>query len=299
MFGNLMNSFFYGKSGKGDYRQENLPTTRWQLFWEMLGVRLSALFRLNLIYVVIWLPALLVLLRGTMTALSMMADAQPLEDVQAALMGTLLMLAPCIAITGPATAGLSYVTRNWARDEHAFLWTDFKDAMKENWKQSLVASIVTGVTPLLVYVGWIFYGQMAETMPLMRIPQFLLAMAALLWSLAVTYVYPLIVTYEMPLKTIVINALLLAVGRLPQSVAMRVLLTLPVVIAVGASFLFNPITVAMVLLLYYVMIGFGLSRFITASYTNAAFDRFINSRIEGAQVNRGLRQDDTKGKMEE
>ena len=42
------------------------------------------------------------------------------------------------------------------------------------------------------------------------------------------------------------------------------------------------------------LLGFGLSRFVTASYTNAVFDRFINSRIEGAVVNRGLnlQQDD-------
>ena len=38
------------------------------------------------------------------------------------------------------------------------------------------------------------------------------------------------------------------------------------------------------------LIGFGLSRFITASYTNAVFDRFINPRIEGAKVNQGLRE---------
>ena len=47
-----------------------------------------------------------------------------------------------------------------------------------------------------------------------------------------------------------------------------------------------------VLGVYYVLIGFGLSRFITASYTNAVFDRFINARIEGAKVNQGLREED-------
>ena len=50
--------------------------------------------------------------------------------------------------------------------------------------------------------------------------------------------------------------------------------------------------IPMVLLGYYVLIGFGLSRFVTASYTNAQFDKYINSRIEGAQVNRGLAEDD-------
>ena len=62
MFGKMMNSFYYGKSGKGDYRKEDLPTNRWQLFWEMLRVRFSALMRLNLLYMLVWLPAMIVLL---------------------------------------------------------------------------------------------------------------------------------------------------------------------------------------------------------------------------------------------
>ena len=31
-FGNLMNNYFYGKSGKGDYRIEDMPQNRFQLF---------------------------------------------------------------------------------------------------------------------------------------------------------------------------------------------------------------------------------------------------------------------------
>ena len=56
MFGKFMNNYYYGKSGKGDYNPEDLPRTRMQLFWEMLRTRLSALMRLNLIYVLPWIP---------------------------------------------------------------------------------------------------------------------------------------------------------------------------------------------------------------------------------------------------
>ena len=42
---------------------------------------------------------------------------------------------------------------------------------------------------------------------------------------------------------------------------------------------------------YYFIIGFAMSRFITASFTNAVFDKYINSQIEGAVVNRGLNTD--------
>ena len=50
------------------------------------------------------------------------------------------------------------------------------------------------------------------------------------------------------------------------------------------------IVAVMLLGAYYAIIGFSLSRFVTASYTNAVFDRFINPRIEGAPVNKGLRE---------
>ena len=52
------------------------------------------------------------------------------------------------------------------------------------------------------------------------------------------------------------------------------------------------------LLLYYVVIGFGLSRFVGASYANAVFDRYINPNVEGAQIGRGL-YTDTDGDEDE
>ena len=61
MFGKFMNNYYYGKSGKGDYQKEHLPRTRWQLFWEMLRVRLAGLFRLNLMTIVLWLPTMYIL----------------------------------------------------------------------------------------------------------------------------------------------------------------------------------------------------------------------------------------------
>ena len=55
----------------------------------------------------------------------------------------------------------------------------------------------------------------------------------------------------------------------------------------------------MVLFGYYMLVGFSLSRFVTASYTNAQFDKYINSRIEGAPVNRGLAEEDDEEYEEE
>ena len=81
MFGRMMNRYYYGKSGKGDYTKEDLPETRWQLFWEMLRVRFTSLFKLNLLYVLAWIPAIFVIGRGLMMGYNGLAA---LSEMQAA-----------------------------------------------------------------------------------------------------------------------------------------------------------------------------------------------------------------------
>ena len=295
MFGKMMNNFYYGKSGKGDFNKDDLPTNRWQLFWEMLRVRFSALIRLNLMYVVAWLPTMIVIMIGAMSLLTGLTgeDGEMVENVmelaQSILFSTLVLLIPCVTITGIVTPGVAYVTRNWSRDEHAFIWSDFKDAVKENWKQGLVLSLVTSLVPLIVYTCWNFYGSLASTQSaVMIVPQVLVLMVGVIWYLALTYMHPLIVSYKLKMKDVLRNGVLLAIARLPMSVGIRLLHCLPMVIGVGLAFFVSPMYCILGLFAYYLIIGFSLSRFVTASYTNAVFDRFINSKIEGAVVNRGL-----------
>ena len=330
MFGKMMNRFYYGKSGKGDFTKEDLPQNRWQLFWEMLRVRFSALIRLNLMYMVVWLPTIFIIVNLVLVCLSGLSETQPdvatgTTEIEAtAVVGTaeteadvaagtdgvlaedeayqsflgiipslilqaLLLLIPCIAITGPFTAGVAYVTRNWARDEHAFIWSDFWDAVKANWKQGLLVSLITSLMPAILYVCYQFYGEMAQQSMLYIIPQVLCVMVAFIWLCSLTYMYPQMVTYKLTFRGLVRNSLIMAVGRLPMSVGLKLLSLVPVALGVVVS-LFTPYFqyALMIIILYYVLIGFTLSRFVGASYANAVFDHYINPNIEGAEVNRGL-----------
>ena len=359
MFGRMINNYYYGKSGKGDFRKDDLPETRMQLFWDTLRTRLSNLFRLNLMYAVIWIPAVIVLLvnagnvwdslqmqsviisynyaeytelaqeknfevglteeeynayrsglmiyndanyeaylervgdsEATLTQEQFLTYRQTMKtSLQNSILRLLAWLIPCIAITGPLTAGICYVTRNWARDEHAFIWSDFRDAVKENWKIPLVLSTVTGVLPAGIYAGWLTYGNMAASNAIMVLPQMLVVLAGILWALMITYMHPLTVTYDLKLKGVLRNGFLLGIARLPFSIGIRLLHCVPMLIAFAAVWFFgmDPLLALVILSAYYMLIGFALSRFITASYTNAVFDRFINSRIDGAKVNQGLR----------
>jgi len=322
MFGRLMNSYYYGKSGKGDYRREDLPKNRWQLFWEMLRVRLSGICRMNLMTVILWIPMMLVIMMLVNTLVSAsdfrpMTDAatgetymaivyDPLTDeagnpigeqVVTSLSGTLsmalIMLFPCILITGPAQAGMAYVMRNWARDEHAFPWADFKDAVKDNWKQALGISAITGLLPCVMYVGYNFYQRMLQKSAFFIVPQMLMISLGVVWFLALVFFYPLMVTYRMGFMQLIKNGFVLALGRLPMTVGIRLIALLPTIIAVAVMFLSSSWLYALLALaLYYVIVGNGMTRFIFASFTNGVFDKFINIHIEGVEVNRGLAKDD-------
>ena len=321
MFGKMMNRYYYGKSGKGDYTKEDLPETRMQLFWEMLRVRFTSLFKLNLLYMLAWIPAMIVIGRGLimgyngLAALSEMqaqvdagaATAEALAQMngemvdylKAVLSQTLILLFPAIAITGPFTAGLCYVTRNWARDEHSFILSDFMQAARENWKQALLTSAITGAVPSLLYVCYNFYGEMAGDNMLFLLPQALCLIIGVLWLCSLLYIYPQMVTYAMNYKTLVRNSFIMAISCLPMTIAIKLLTLVPALICAAVSLFTSYAVYAMLAFgLYYILLGFALSRFVGASYTNGVFDRVLNARIEGAQVNRGLYNEEDEDETE-
>ena len=322
MFGKMMNRFYYGKAGKGDFTKEDLPETRMQLFWEMLRVRFTGLFRVNLLYVLAWIPAIIVIGRGVLMgyngllALSEMqtqvdagtATVEALNEMNIEMMGylkavltqTLVLLIPALSITGPFTAGLCYVTRNWARDEHSFVLSDFWQAVKENWKQALPTSIITSLIPMMVYVCYTFYGDMAGSNVFFLVPQALSIVVCVLWLCSLMYIYPQMVTYEMNYKTLIRNSFIMAISCLPMTVGLKLLSIVPALICGVIAFL-TPYAVYAMLAnaAYYILLGFALSRFVGASFTNGVFDRMLNARIEGAQVNRGLYNEEDEEEEEQ
>ena len=163
----------------------------------------------------------------------------------------------------------------------------------ENWKQGLGVSAITSVLPIVIYICWNFYGAQADQNALFLVPQILVMMLGIIWMLGLTFMYPLMVSYKMTFGQVVKNGIMLGVGRLPQTVGVRLVVLVPALIC-AALLVFTSIGMYALLVLggYYLVLGIALARFIYASFTNGVFDRYINSRIEGVQVNRGLADED-------
>lgn len=293
-FGNLMNNYFYGKQGKGDFTLENLPQNRRQLFGEVLKVRWSAMFGVNLLYMVIWLPAIAWTFLNLFTLYNILgaeAGTFTAEDVNGLITTYLLIMIPCVAITGPFNAGVTYVLRNWARDEHSFVLSDFKDALKANWKQALVVSLIDGLLPFLMYTCWRFYGSMLANSAFYMVPTALVLLVFIVWKLSSMLAYPMLITYDLKLKDVIRNSILLTLAKLPYAILIKLATLVVPALAVGLGLLIPSIQmqIMMVVAMLYFIWLVAFNKLIVVSYANWLFETYLNPRIEGARTNIGLR----------
>ena len=291
-FKNLMNNYFYGKQGQGDFTIENLPQNRRQLFGEVLKVRWSSLFGVNLLYMIAWIPAIIWTFINAMALFGMLSaeDATELQSAGGLLSSWLLIMIPCIAITGPFNAGVTYVLRNWARDEHSFVLSDFKDAVKANWKQALAVSTISGALPFLVYTGFTFYSGMMGSSLIFALPLALVLLLGIIWSLASMLMMPMLITYDLKLKDVIRNSVLLSLAKLPFAVLIKLATLVLPALAFGLMLLIPDIQVhiLLVVVLLYLVFMVAFNKLITVSFANWLCETYLNARI-GAQTNIGLR----------
>lgn len=289
----LMNNYFYGKQGKGDYTVADMPQNRLALFGEVLKVRWSGLFGVNLLYMVTWIPAIAWTFINVLALYNLLnAEAGVSGDDIIGLMNTWLMvMIPCIAITGPFNAGVTYVLRNWARDEHSFVLSDFKDALKANWKQALVISLIDGVMPFLVVTCWRFYSGMLSRSMIFILPAALTLLMGVTWTLASMLAYPMLITYELKTLDVIRNSVLMTVAKLPFALLIKLATLIIPALAYGLMALIPNIQmqVLMVVVLLYLTFMVAFNKLITVSYANWLFETYLNPRIEGARTNIGLR----------
>ena len=276
----LFSGMFSGKSNRPYFTPDMMPKNRFELFFEMLKLNLFNLLKVNLMYFVFWIPFWI----WTWMNLSVLLTYDSVEAfaVDGYMMVYALGAALCVMITGPAKCALKYITRNYARDEHVWLWSDFIGAIKANWKQGLALSVLNGLFLFLFVYGLSFYNNMAAATGsyVYLFLQVLLVVLGVMFLLMNLCAWPMMVTYDLKFTQILRNSLVLAIGRLPQSVLFGLITIIPLIIAgFWMPFLF-----------WYFIIGYALASFVNCSYTNAVFDRFFNTRIEGAEVGRGMQK---------
>lgn len=127
-----------------------------------------------------------------------------------------VLLIPC----GLASAGITNVCRNLARDKHSFMLSDFFATVKKNWKQALPAGIINLIVNVLTGYAIYFYFFGTDF-----ISVFGLAVALLIFvifSFMKYHIWLILITFKLKLGKIYKNSFLFAFVNLKRNIAVGV-----------------------------------------------------------------------------
>ncbi len=174
---------------------------------------------------------------------------------QLVLLNVLYLLA-CVPIVtiGPATAAMNYVCRNFSQAKPVFFFSDFIEKCKEHFKQGLIVWLIQlAVGALLVgsFFSWTDEGFNASegfrTAAVIVI--FVFAYALLFSSF---YIYPMMVSFDLSVKQLIRNSVILAVTQLWRNIVIFLVLAAFAVL----TFLFWPLTFPVPLFLAFTVLCF-------------------------------------------
>lgn len=133
--------------------------------------------------------------------------------------------------SGPATAGMHYILRNYAREENAFILSDFWDAIKDNFKQSLAVFIIDILFMFIFFYGIYFYSSQTN---ILRFAKYILYCLFIFYTIVHLFIYPLMVRYKLSLGKLLKNAALFSMASLLYSFLVIILLGL---LTIGIGYL--------------------------------------------------------------
>ncbi len=169
-----------------------------------------------------------------------------------------------LMLTGPFTAGFTYVIRNYAKQEHTFIVSDFFEHTKKNWKFALLTSVLSYLVIYLLLQALVFYNSffVSAGLPL-GVLYTVFSVISILLIIMSFYVYPILITFKMKYRTVLKNAWTFAVLKLPQNFIIFALL-----FAINAGLFYVSFFVWLLPEIWFILMAFFLTGFtaFTANY---------------------------------
>ncbi|MBP7401357.1 MAG: YesL family protein [Clostridia bacterium] len=297
----------YTKEGPGVY-EEDLNKGPAARFFGVLGRKFWKIATLNLMYVVGSLPVIALaivlapaLLRflfpkitverlteyfGSAEVVGSLAEGITPEAFSNMVLVFLYVLTAVFLVSmamfvlGPVHAGMTYVLRNYSREEHAFIWSDFWEHAKKNAGQSLVASLIGIVASVAMVVSLGFYRSVIDNQFLRLLVTGFILLVFTIFTVMQMYIYPMMVTFKLSLKNIYKNAFLFFTLRLFPNLGIFLIGIVLNLIVPALLLVFLQLLGFYILILYYVVIGFGIQFLLTNFYAYQQLDRFMIQRLE-------------------
>lgn len=180
-----------------------------------------------------------------------------------------LLCIPIITI-GPATAAFTKIIRNYTQEKHAFMWSDFFDAFKNNLKQSLPIGLLDVFIVVSMILGFYLYPRLAQDNGLYYVPYIISLSVSLVLVMMHFYIYLMIVSVNLPLKNILKNSFILTCLGIKKNIFTLI----GVALTIGGVFALAWYVNFMFLLLYPV-VALSLAQFIICFNSYPLIQKYI------------------------
>ncbi len=277
--------FDYTKPGPGVPNPEDAPKkARILVFFEIFQRKFWNLIKMNLMFNIFNLPAIIL---GMFAALFLFPNIIPeaMGDADALISDIFLkfillsgLLCIPMVTVGPAQAGFTYVLRNYCREEHAFIWGDFKENALKNLKQSIIVSVIGFFVTLLMIWSIRAYIILGGGNLLMTIGTTLMIMMFVIFMIMHIYIYPMLVTFHLTIKQLYKNALIFAIIKLFPNIGILLLCMFILFLTFGMIIPFSQI----IGLILYAFLTVSLIGMITNFYVYPKLIKFMVREEEPA-----------------
>ncbi|MBR5041455.1 MAG: DUF624 domain-containing protein [Clostridiales bacterium] len=184
-----------------------------------------------------------------------------------------------LVTNGPFCSAVSYYFKNVLIGENDFK-ADIKKGLKDNWKRSIGASVISLlVTIVLIYnIGFYQSGAMWSGMAATAAKSFFFCLLSF-WCCMQLFVYPLIACVELSFKDVYKNAALMAVQNFPVALLVfLVQLILFIALPFMLVFQFGSTGYAIMVILY-LLFSFGFIGYISMYMTWKAIQKILNNSL--------------------
>lgn len=252
--------FDYTKPGKG-VSKEDVDKKGINLYFDIIVRRFWKIITLNLIFLLFSIPAIIIGWFLSTYAVSWLAAIVGMATTTENVNGlTFISVFACILLllvtgTGPASAGMNYVLRKYVNDTHSWVWSDFSDNAKANFKQSAAIYLINTAAVILCFVGFVFYSYAMSGMLAFFLKTVMIVIAALFFMMQM-FTYQLAVSFELSIKDIYKNSFILLMVKLPSNIVAAAVTGFLVYLTFALTLSVPVAGIAIMLTLFYPIITF-------------------------------------------
>lgn len=182
----------------------------------------------------------------------------------------IIFLITCIPIVtiGPALAALYSVSLKMAKGREGYVVRGYFVAFKDNLKQGIVMGVIFEVimTVLVIDARFLYYSQ--ESYRVFGLVVTLIALAV--FVALIPYTFALMARYQNSIKNTIINAILIAISKLPYTILSVVLMLVPVVLVLVTPYAY----------IYVIFAGIALCTLLQGKLFNRIFGQIEENNEE-------------------